>query len=85
MFLNHLVVKQIRFDWKHTSVSSQYMLTLRDKSVSYVQAGDLIIVPGHRVDQACIIYIRTVKARSRPQDTIEGPLLLGSLALLGAG
>lgn len=48
-----------------------------------VQAGDLV-VPGDRAERS-LSYIRTVKTSTRPQEAIEDPLLLGSLALLGAG
>lgn len=46
-----------------------------------VQAGG-VSVPGLKGGAVCV---RAVKTRSRPQDEIEDPLFLGSLALLGVG
>lgn len=50
---------------------------------SVLQEGDLV-VPDDGVERS-VSYMRPVKMRIRPQEAIEGPLLLDSLELLGAG
>lgn len=68
-FLNHLIVNQTQWDRKHTSGSPQYMMPA---------------LSGYST-QAVRAIIEGVTTRTRPQEGMDDPLLLGSLALFGAG
>lgn len=80
----HLVVNRICFDRKHVWVSSVPDTT--EGCVSFILCRQVIWLkyPVTRWSRS-VSYVGTVKTRARPQEAIEGPLLLGSLALLGAG